>query len=198
MKYYYNLFFVLYSSFVFSQNNVGINTVNPTQSLDINGSLKVREIDESVDIQYVLAMDSKGVIFKTDIKKFENAIEEVVVSDLAPNVSSVISNDTNLSEASIIITSSNNCNRQMITSFISYGNALSFINGIARMEFAVPSATLGDYSPIWTIKFNTASCSGDGDSTQFDFSFEKINTFQYKVTNKGNVRRSYNISFMKI
>lgn len=64
----------------------------------------------------------------------------------------------------------------MISSFISYGDSLAFLNGVARTEIPTVSTTLGSYSVIWSLKFNTFSCSGI-DGNMFDFSFEKTNAF---------------------
>ncbi|KPH13171.1 hypothetical protein AMQ68_11860 [Chryseobacterium sp. ERMR1:04] len=55
---------ILFPSIVFSQ--VGINTTTPTNTLDVNGDLRVRQIDVAAETpEYILAPDANGVITKT-------------------------------------------------------------------------------------------------------------------------------------
>lgn len=55
---------ILFPSIVFSQ--VGINTTTPTNTLDVNGDLRVRQIDVATETpEYILAPDANGVITKT-------------------------------------------------------------------------------------------------------------------------------------
>lgn len=155
---------------------VGIGVKSPTETLDIDGTIRIREIEETTDINYVLVIDNDGNTYKSDIKNFKSATEELTIKNLAKGASSTITNHTNIAEAKIIITSANDCNRQMISSFISYGNSLAFLNGVARTEIPTVSTTLGSYSVICSLKFNTFSYSGI-DGNMFDFSFEKTNAF---------------------
>lgn len=44
-------------------SQVGINTSLPTETLDINGSLRIRNVDEN-NIEWILGIDNSGVVKK--------------------------------------------------------------------------------------------------------------------------------------
>ena len=180
---------------------IGIRIDNPLNTLDIGGTLRIREIEETTNISHVLATTKDGIIEKVSIHIFDNATEEKSVI-IESGKSTIVVNETGPEESSIVITSRNSCSRQMITTFISYSSALAYVSGVARTVKAVANPMSGDYSINWDIKFpNTTGCgtnSISGGATQFDFSFEKIDTNKYLIKNNGDVNRTYNFSFMKL
>ncbi|MBV7441229.1 hypothetical protein KRX57_07335 [Weeksellaceae bacterium TAE3-ERU29] len=58
----------LFSSLAFAQKNVGINTESPTETLDINGSLRVRDINTesstptTIQNEKIVVADANGVL----------------------------------------------------------------------------------------------------------------------------------------
>lgn len=50
--------------------NTGINTTNPTHTLDVNGKLRVREMENSGFLNYILGVDSNGEIKKTNYANY--------------------------------------------------------------------------------------------------------------------------------
>lgn len=54
--------FLLYSIFI--QAQVGINTDNPTETLDVNGTVRIRKAIESLDDNFLLTTNDDGVIKK--------------------------------------------------------------------------------------------------------------------------------------
>lgn len=67
------------SAFVSAQNT-GINTTNPTHTLDVNGDLRVRAIPDTGSgfLNYILGADTDGVIRKTTFAKYIVVSENVV------------------------------------------------------------------------------------------------------------------------
>ena len=53
-------------------SQVGINTSSPTETLDINGSLRIRNVDENC-IEWILGIDNSGVVKKININELINA-----------------------------------------------------------------------------------------------------------------------------
>ncbi|WP_374440461.1 hypothetical protein [Epilithonimonas sp.] len=64
-----NLIFILFPALFLSQytGKVGINTSEPTKTLDINGHLQVRNIEEIPTAIYLLATDEQGNVFKVKL-----------------------------------------------------------------------------------------------------------------------------------
>jgi hypothetical protein len=195
----FSLFFLLKITYA----QVGINTVKPTETLDVNGKLRLRNLPINNQVSYLVSTDTSNVIHKIDKGLFINSIEEVSVT-VQPGESVIVSNSLNFDQTSIVISSKNNCGKYMITSFLTYNDAISFINGIARHVIAsssliaIPSNNYSQYAPIWVIKFsNVTGCSG-GNGTQFDFTLTKNGPYDYQITNDGNVERKYDFSFLKL
>ncbi|GGE94865.1 Lectin C-type domain-containing protein [Chishuiella changwenlii] len=57
---------------IFSFSQIGINTNDPTKTLDINGELRVRTLPQGDDIDYVLVADASGNIKKVSRNSLEN------------------------------------------------------------------------------------------------------------------------------
>lgn len=63
------LIFILFPALFLCQyiGKVGINTSEPTKTLDINGNLRVRDIQEVSTAIYLLATDEQGNVFKVKL-----------------------------------------------------------------------------------------------------------------------------------
>lgn len=59
MKY---LILILFPTLLFSQ--VGINTTQPTTTLDVNGNIRIREMETVTSAKYMIVTDSDGVFKK--------------------------------------------------------------------------------------------------------------------------------------
>lgn len=205
----YILFIFLLSSL--AQAQVGIKTTNPTEALDINGTMRIRDLSINEGTSYLLSSNENNEVNKVSKTAYASAVENHLIT-IQPGKSGNVINTNSYEQASIVVSSSNLCHKQMISSFVSYGDAISFINGVAREKIANPtiqSVTGNDYTnfaPIWIIKFdNVTNCtpngtpSGSGGTgTQFNFTLTKTNDFTYQITNNGDVERTYDISFLKL
>lgn len=84
------LLMVLFPAVAFGQ--VGINTPSPTNKLDVNGDLRIRQIDiASSTPPYVLASDANGVIIKTPTTSLNG---NIVVKRIYPSSSGGIQANT--------------------------------------------------------------------------------------------------------
>lgn len=196
------IIYFLFCNLVFAQ--VGVNTDNPTNTLDVNGTMRVRDISDNNTTPYLLSTNDNGIIQKVDKNLYTSSIEEKFITINAGEIGS-ITNSNEYLKSSVLISSSNSCSKQMIASFITYEDALAFINGVAIDKIAIPqivsvAANESIYSPTWIIKFNTdQTCNTDnGGSSQFDFELRKSSQFVYEIKNIGDTTRSYDISFMKL
>ena len=197
----YSFFLTISTTLAFAQ--VGINTTDPTETLDVNGTVRIRETTESPEDTFLLTTNDNGVIKKTSTSYAPIRIEEYAIT-IASGESHTFTTQNNFVESTVIVFSKNDCTRKMISAFNSFSNSFLFINGIARDKQAVPEALISDtsYSIKWYIKFpNTTGCGESstlGGPTQFDFSFEKNTENQYTIINNGDVTRTYNFSFMRL
>ena len=133
---YFFLYLVIFPLYIINAQ-IGIGIDAPLNTLDIGGSLRIREIEETTNISSILATTNDGVIDKVSIHFFDNATEEKSII-VESGKSTIVVNETGPEESSIVITSRNNCSRQMITTFISYSSALAYISG----RFQVANATI--------------------------------------------------------
>lgn len=64
---------------ILSFAQVGINTISPTNTLDINGSLRIRRIDSiTVLPKYIIASNDNGVIQKINLSKITSSSPEAI------------------------------------------------------------------------------------------------------------------------
>ena len=196
------IIYILFCNLLFAQ--VGINTDNPTNTLDVNGTMRVRDISDNNTSPYLLSTSSNGVIQKVDKNIYASSIEEKSITINTGEIG-IITNSNEYLKSSVLISASNNCSKQMIASFIAYEDALTFINGVAIDKIASPqivnvAANESIYSPTWIIKFDTdQTCNTDnGGSSQFDFELRKSSRFVYEIKNISDTARNYDISFMKL
>lgn len=197
---------MLFSSNIIFSQNIGINTSEPTETLDINGTVRIRAIDiknsnESYDI---LVKDNNGVIKKVSKKDLEIKKETITIK-LEVGETATITNTLQYNVANIIVTAGNSCGRTMIANFQTNLSALVYINAIARDKIGeieiipIPSSASGDTSVGYKVKFpGVTACADGGNSTAFNFTFEKKGKYTYNITNNGNIAKSYTIILQKI
>jgi len=71
------LFLIFFCLLYFAQGRVGINTEKPTNTLDVNGNIRIRTTEEINNIpEFVLTPDDKGVVRKTPSNNFQNNSQE--------------------------------------------------------------------------------------------------------------------------
>lgn len=200
------LIFLLYSAFSFSQDlqtsQLGIGTQAPTETLDINGTVRIRKTDPvGIDSYKFLVKNDVGVIKELDM--VTTHITEQKKITVKPKETVLVTNEQNFESTNIVIVSENACFRYMISSFQSSNGALVFLNGIARDTMAkgvIGGIPLdGDaYSATWNILFPyLIECYTNG-SDHFDFKISKTNKNTYQITNDGQEERLYTIVFQKL
>lgn len=64
MKKYYLVIWGIISSTLFAMGQVGINTIEPTTALDINGDIRIRDIPITTTLTNVLVSDDDGNVHK--------------------------------------------------------------------------------------------------------------------------------------
>lgn len=64
MKKYYLIILGIISSALFAMGQVGINTIEPTTALDINGDIRIRDIPITTTLTNVLVSDDDGNVYK--------------------------------------------------------------------------------------------------------------------------------------
>ena len=111
--------FLLYSIFI--QAQVGINTTNPTETLDVNGTVRVRTINESPGDNFLLTTNNDGVIKKTSTSYTPIRIEEYAIT-IPSGESHTFTTQNNFVESSLIVFAGNGCGRKMISIFSSFAN----------------------------------------------------------------------------
>ena len=188
-----------------NQGRIGVGTISPSESLDVNGKARIRVTDDltSNEAYHLLVRNSSGVVKQLDSSTFAVNTERKQVT-LSSGQGVAITNEQNFISGNIIILSRNGCDRNMISSFQAFNGALVFLNGVARdvranpSLVAIPSGGIA-YSPTWNIKFpNVIGCQSGGGATQFDFTLYKTDSNLYFLRNDGDTSRTYEIVFQKI
>ena len=198
---FFSLYFLLFITYL-GYSQVGINVLEPTEALDVNGDIRIRNTNEMTNDLYLLTTDNTGVVTKTSTSFAEMKVESHIIESLESGQSTSLYNDGKFDEASVMIFSKNACDRKMLASLTAFRNTFLFINGIARDKIAIASLNTTQYgiSFNWNIVFpNVITCNKDGgNGTQFNFSIEKKANYEYVITNNGNTIRTYYISFIKL
>lgn len=196
---------LFYCTLLFSQ--IGINVKLPTEMLDVNGTMRIRKISELKDdsVFDLMVFDNEGVMRSVAKTGIEIKREEVSVTLNAKQSIEVV-NTLGFEVSNIVVTTVNACDRAMICSFQSNMGSLLFINGIARDVAAqaqvipIPKNSSSGVSAAYEITFpDVRGCTNDNSgSDDFNFKLEKTSTKKYKLTNNGNVTRTYILVFKKI
>ncbi|GGE98936.1 hypothetical protein SAMN05443634_10512 [Chishuiella changwenlii] len=182
---------------------VGIGTENPQATLDINGNLRIANRGDGENDEKVLTISSNGIVNEKIIKDF-TARKFRTNKTIKSGESIIINNPQVFSNSNFNITSTNNCGRNMISSFMSSDGSVVLTGGIARdksAEYTIEpiKSSESSYSPRIIVTFkNVLGCGGDGNDTQFNFSIKKLNNTEYEITNNGNVTRTYTITWLEI
>lgn len=207
MKRFYVLTMLLLCFFSFSQTSetpqIGIGTTSPTETLDVNGTVRIRETDDIGEDSYmVLVKNDLGIVKELDRNTFVISTERKKIK-VGSKKSVLVTNDQNFESANIIILTRNACDRNMISSFQAFSGALVFLKGLGRDISATenlirlpPNGVT--YSATWKISFpNLTECKVNG-KNHFDFTLLKTNNNTYQITNDGNEEREYTFIFQKI
>ena len=81
------IIYFLFCNLVFAQ--VGVNTDNPTNTLDVNGTMRVRDISDNNTTPYLLSTNDNGIIQKVDKNLYTSSIEEKFITINAGEIGSI-------------------------------------------------------------------------------------------------------------
>ncbi|MEK6450775.1 MULTISPECIES: hypothetical protein [Myroides] len=212
-KFYIYILCILVGHTIFAQNHaIGIGVKLPTESLDVNGTMRIREINyarENDDV-FLLVKNSTGVVNKLSKNVYGQNIETVKNVRIMSNQVAQVKNEGDYSSTNLILTIVNPCNRRMIATFQVNLGALIFLNGIARdrpAEFSIKEIPSGAraFSAEWIISFpNVLACTDwktnetIGSEDYFNFSLKQIDAITYEIKNLGSHNKSFDVYFEKI
>ncbi len=117
---YLTITLTLFTIFVSAQ--VGINTTNPTASLDVNGSLRVRQFISPLDAEFLLGLDEDGNLVRVymgeDVQLDGTVIKSTsTFSEVAtniPDLSTLIGGNGGVNNLNILILPGASNNRKSI------------------------------------------------------------------------------------
>lgn len=141
------LLMILISIIINSQ--VGINTTTPTETLDVNGTLRIRNINENNCVEWILVADNSGVIKKMKISELLNICPTLDRNQSNGNYLLFYSNSSIPNPNNLITI--NNIN------FISSGSWIS--NNIYYFSFTKINGSTLNLNKNFTVFFDNLKCT---------------------------------------
>ena len=182
---------VLFGVFAFSQNGrVGINTTSPTETLDVNGNIRIRNVNTVTGLatDAVTSAGRFGVLsYVTDVPRTVS----LSIGGLTPNQSNTVTLPDGFDFSRINVFTGNACGRYMLATFTKSGDLVNFLGAQGR---GVPgqwtaSATANGGNVIFP---GVTGCADGGNGIQFNFEISMTGS-SVTITNKGNVSKSYTV-----
>ncbi len=204
MKKQFLITFLMVSSWVYSQ--VGINTSTPTNTLDVNGTARIRTVNQGVSTAeiYPLYVDNTGVVVKSSTSPVNGGIRSNTVNVASGGTGTLLGSISNGVYKAIIVTG-NGCALSASAEFfvnISSFNNYYGLNGQGgfvtldtnnRPVFTQTVATSVDVT--WS---GVPGCADGGNATSFNYTLTMPAANTMNIVNNSNVARNYTITLTRV
>jgi len=182
--------------------NTGIGKTSPQRKLDVeanNQPLHIQNLSRQTPADHNILVRDR---INGDVTSAKYSYSTSTIS--IPSGSSeiiTIPSTINIPTGMLIIRAGNACGRTMISTYIYYGLSLAYQSSVARDKIGVAMSSSGGTgaSLLWTVDFpNVLGCADGGNGSQFDYNIVKTANNTYKITNNGNIAKSYSLTVLRL
>lgn len=182
-----------------STGKVGVLTNAPTETLDVNGNVRIRNLAPTTNsAQSLVLADTNGRLHRGAMLESALPQKEVLSVTVQPGETqtvTVASTAANFQIAMITIVSWNVCGKTMISSFSKAGNTICLLGAQARDVVGQYSILDSFGNNVRLVFPNTTGCVDGGSGIQFDFDMYVANQ-EIGITNRGNIAKTYTIRIL--
>lgn len=187
---------------VTSTGSTGIGTITPTNTLDVNGTARIRTVNQAGTGVAVSAIytDPNGVIVKSPIGTSSSYGEVRTYSTtLSSGATGTFVTGLPLGSYRATIVVSNGCDSALADFLIqnlgTYG--LKGDNGFITLSFGVPTFSQSARNSV-AVTWSAATCSDGSNTTGMNYTLSMPAFGQINITNNGNIAKTYTITLTKI
>ncbi|CAI8800848.1 hypothetical protein [Chryseobacterium sp. IT-36CA2] len=197
---------LMLSSLAYSQ--VGINTPTPTNTLDVNGTARVRTVNQGVGTTVIspLYVDNTGVVVKSSTSATYGSVRSNTVTVASGGTGTLAGSVTDGVYRAVVTTGNGCAFSASVEFFISTNSANSYygLNGQDGLIIATannhPIFTQTSSSSV-AVTWNSTSvpsCSDGSNSAALNFTLSMPAANTINVTNNGNTTKAYSITLTRI
>lgn len=188
--------------------NVGIGTGAPTNLLDVNGTARVRTLNQAAATTVInpVYVDGTGVLVKSSPSATYGSLTSGTVNLASGATGAVISGvATGIYRATVIV--GDGCGNTASAEFTVHNVSFNGFFGLKGQNGFATVSTLTNNGPTFTqtTRANTAvdwngviTCQDGGNATGLNYALSMPAAGTINVTNNGNVTRAYKITLIRL
>jgi hypothetical protein len=180
-----------------SEGNLGVNTTAPTNTLDVNGTARVRTMNSAPKNTLITSVyaDANGVLVKANPSNINQLITNSV--QVAPGATGTLISGLPIgSMFKVAITIYDGCtNTGLAEYYVGMSgkgiNAINAISGMLMNNSSSPNFTKANATTTKTVWTGKGGCQSGGDSTNFDYTVSVPVGGTITIQNNGNMSNEY-------
>ena len=197
---------LMLSSLAFSQ--VGINTPTPTNTLDVNGTTRIRTVNQGVGTGVIspLYVDNTGVVVKSSTSATYGGVRSNSVT-VASGGTGTLAGSVTDGVYRAVVTTGNGCAFSASVEFLISTTSFNSYYGLNGQDGLIIANA--NNHPIFTqtsstsvaVTWNSTSvpvCADGSNSAALNFTLSMPSANTINVTNNGNITKAYSITLTRI
>ena len=187
--------------------NTGIGTNAPSNTLDVNGTARVRTMSQVSGGTVVTPVyaDANGVLVKASPAITYGGITSNTVNVASGATGTLITGLVDGGIYKVFVSVGDACANIAIAEYLVINNSANFnfsIKGsdglLSRVATKAPTFTETNQTTTTVTWTNKPGCAGGDNSTSFNYTLTMPSAGSINVTNNGNITKGYNISVTRV